>query len=323
MDRPAFVDVLAAARTIRPYITPTAFYESISLGKMLGLRLFVKYENHQPVGSFKVRGALNRMLATTNEERVRGFVTASQGNHGQGVCYAARIVGATATIVVPEKANPDKVEAMRNLNAEVVTFGKDFEAAVAHAWEIAAERKATYLHAADDPLIVAGHATVALEMFEEEPALDTIVFPLGAGGLISGAALVAKTLKPEVSVIGVQAEKTPGFVESLAAGHIVECAPNSTFAEGIAVRQPPQLTFEMVRDLVDEVITVSEEEMRRSIILLLEKTHNLAEGAGAAGLAGVVKIHEALAGRTVGTVLSGGNLPWHVLNRALNDIQSW
>ena len=323
MDRPTFADVLAAARTIRPYIAKTAFYESTSLGKMLGCRLDVKYENHQPVGSFKVRGALNRMLRASHEERGRGFVTASQGNHGLGVCYAAQIVGAHATVVVPEKANPDKVEAMRNLGAEVVTHGQDFEAAVARAWEVAAEGKATYLHAADDPLIVAGHATVALEMFEDEPSLDTIVFPVGAGGLISGAALVAKTLKPEVEVIGVQAERTPAFVESLKAGHIIETPPASTFAEGIAVRKPAQLTFEMVRDLVDEIITVTEEEMRRAIILLLEKTHNLAEGAGAAGLAGVVKLHERLGGRTVGTVLSGGNLPWHVLNRALNDIHSW
>jgi len=323
VDRPTFADVLAAARTIRPYIAKTAFYESTSLGKMFGCRLFVKYENHQAVGSFKVRGALNRMLRTSHEERDRGFVTASQGNHGLGVCYAAQIIGAKATVVVPEKANPDKVEAMRNLGADVVTRGEDFEAAVARAWEIAAEGKATYLHAADDPLIVAGHATVTLEMFEDEPSLDTLVFPVGAGGLISGAALVAKTLKPEVEVIGVQAERVPGFVESLKAGHSVESPPASTFAEGIAVRQPPQLTFEMVRDLVDEVITVTEEEMRRAIILLLEKTHNLAEGAGAAGLAGVVKLHERLGGRSVGTVLSGGNLPWHVLNRALNDIHSW
>jgi threonine dehydratase len=323
VDRPTFADVLAAARTIRPYIAKTAFYESTSLGKMLGCRLDVKYENHQPVGSFKVRGALNRMLRASYEERGRGFVTASQGNHGLGVCYAAQIMGAKATVVVPEKANPDKVESMRNLGADVVTYGADFEAAVAHAWEIAAEGKATYLHAADDPLIVAGHATVALEMFEDEPSLDTIVFPVGAGGLISGAALVAKTLKPEVEVIGVQAERTPAFVESLKSGHIVETPPASTFAEGIAVRKPAQLTFEMVRDLVDEIITVTEEEMRRAIILLLEKTHNLAEGAGAAGLAGVVKLHDRLGGRTVGTVLSGGNLPWHVLNRALNDIHSW
>lgn len=323
MDRPTFADVLAAARTIRPYIAKTAFYESTSLGKMLGCRLYVKYENHQPVGSFKVRGALNRMLRASHSERGRGFVTASQGNHGLGVCYAAQIIGAKATVVVPAKANPDKVEAMRNLGADVVTHGEDFEAAVARAWEIAAERKATYLHAADDPLIVAGHATVTLEMFEDEPGLDTLVFPVGAGGLISGAALVAKTLKPEVEVIGVQAERTPAFVESLKAGQIVETPPASTFAEGIAVRKPAQLTFEMVRDLVDEIITVTEEEMRRAIILLLEKTHNLAEGAGAAGLAGVVKLHERLGGRNVGTVLSGGNLPWHVLNRALNDIHSW
>ena len=323
MDRPTFADVLAAARTIRPYIAKTAFYESISLGKLLGCRLFVKYENHQPVGSFKVRGTLNRMLLASHEERGRGFVTASQGNHGLGVCYAAQILGAKATVVVPEKANPDKVEAMRNLGAEVVTAGEDFEAAVDKAWEIAAGRKASFLHAAGDPLIVAGHATVALEMFEDEPSLDTIVFPVGAGGLIAGSALVAKTLKPEVEVIGVQAERTPGFVESLKAGHVVETPPASTFAEGIAVREPPQLTFEMVRELVDDMITVTEEEIRRAIILLLEKTHNLAEGAGAAGLAGVVKRSDRLAGRTVGTVLSGGNLPWHVLNRALNDVHTW
>lgn len=323
MDRPTFVDVLTAARTIRPYLGRTAFYESVSLGKMLGCRLFIKYENHQPVGSFKVRGALNRMLQASAEERARGFVTASMGNHGLGVCYAAGIVGAQATVVVPEKGNPDKVEAMRNLRAEIVNAGDDFEAAVARAWEIAAERGATYLHASDDPLIVAGHGTVGLEMFEDEPGLDTIVFPLGAGGLLSGTALVAKTLKPEVEAIGVQAERTPGFVESLRAGHIVEVPPASTFAEGLAARRPPQLTFSMVQELVDDVITVSEEEMRRAIILLLEKTHNLAEGAGAAGLAGVVKLHERFAGRVVGTVLSGGNLPWHVLNRALNDIQAW
>jgi threonine dehydratase len=323
VDRPAFADVLAAARALRPYLARTAFHESISLGRMLGCRLFVKYENHHPVGSFKLRGALNRMLRATPEERARGFLTASQGNHGLGVCYAARLLGAAATVVVPERANPDKVEAMRSLGAEVLTAGADFEAAVARAWDLAAERGATYLHPAADPLIVAGHATVALEMFEDEPALDTLVFPLGAGGLLAGAALVARTLAPSVEVIGVQAERVPGFVASLRAGHVVEVPPASTFAEGIAVREPPQLTFEMVRDLVDGVITVSEEEMRRAIILLLEKTHNLAEGAGAAGLAGVVKLHQRLAGRIVGTVLSGGNLPWHVLNRALNDPYSW
>jgi threonine dehydratase len=160
-------------------------------------------------------------------------------------------------------------------------------------------------------------------MFEDEPSLDTVVFPIGGGTLIAGSALVAKTLKPEVKVIGVQAERLPAFARSLEEGHIVEVPPEATFAEGIAVREPPELTFEMVRDLVDEIVLVSEEAMRRGILLLLEKTHNLAEGAGAAGLAGILKMRERLAGRTVGTVLSGGNLPWHVLNRALNDPHAW
>ncbi len=323
MERPIFADVLSAARTIRPYITRTAFYESFSLGKILGCRLFVKYENHQPVGSFKVRGAVNRVHHLSNEERKRGVVTASMGNHGQGVCFAAQLLRVHATVIVPEKANPDKVEAMKNLGAEVINSGDDFEAANAYAWEIAADRGSVYLHASNDPLIVAGHGTVGLEMFEDQPSLNTIVFPLGGGGIISGSALVAKTLKPDVRVIGVQAERTAGFYESLRAGHIVKTTPTLTFAEGIAVREPAELPFEMVRDLVDDVITVTEEEIRRSILLLLEKTHNLAEGAGAAGLAGCVKLRDELVGRTVGTVLSGGNLPWHVLNRALNDVHAW
>ena len=323
LQRPTFADVLTAARTIRPYLSKTAFYESVSLGKIIGCSLFIKYENHQPVNSFKIRGALNRMVHMAPEERIRGFVTASMGNHGLGVCFAAKILELRATCVVPEKANPDKVEAMRNLGAEVVHHGSDFEAASEHAQKLAADRGSTFLHPHNDHLIIAGHATAALEMFEDEPELDTIVFPIGGGTLIAGAALVAKTLVPSVRVVGVQAANLPAFRASLDAGHILEVPPASTFAEGVAVREPPELTYGLVRDLVDEIITVTEEEMRRAILLLLEKTHNLAEGAGAAGLAGVIKIREQLAGRTVGTVLSGGNLPWHVLNRALNDVQTW
>lgn len=321
--RPTFVDVLTAARTVRPYLSKTAFHESVSLGKIVGCRLFVKYENHQPVSSFKIRGALNRMMATAPEERIRGFITASMGNHGLGVCFAAKIIKAKATVCVPEKANPDKVDAMRNLGAEVVQSGADFEAASKNAVALAAERGATFLHPHNDHLIIAGHATTALEMFEDEPEMDAIVFPIGGGTLIAGSALVAKTLKPEIEVIGVQAERTPAFVASREAGKRVEVPPAFTFAEGVAVREPPELTYGMVSDYVDRIVTVSEEEMRRAILLLLEKTHNLAEGAGAAGLAAVVKLRDDLAGRVVGTVLSGGNLPWHVLNKALNDVHSW
>ena len=321
--RPTFADVLTAARTIRPLLSKTAFHESVALGRMTDCRLFIKYENHQPVNSFKVRGALNRMMATAPEERIRGFITASMGNHGLGVCYAAKIVEAKATVCVPERANPDKVEAMRDLGAEAICWGSDFEAASKNARAIAEERGATFLHPHNDYQIIAGHATAALEMFEDEPELDTIVFPIGGGTLIAGAALVAKTLKPEVRVIGVQAERVASFFVSRAEGHRVEVPPATTFAEGVAVREPPELTYGMVQDLVDDIVTVSEEEMRRAILLLLEKTHNLAEGAGAAGIAAVMKIREQLKGRVVGTILSGGNLPWHVLNKALNDIQSW
>ena len=323
LRRPSFADVLTAARTIRPYLSKTAFHESVSLGRIAGCRLFIKYENHQPVNSFKIRGALNRMMATAPEERIRGFITSSMGNHGLGVCYAAKVIEARATVCVPEKANPDKVEAMRNLGAEVVSFGSDFEAASKNAVALAEERGATYLHPHNDPLIIAGHATATLEMFEDEPEIDTLVFPIGGGTLIAGAALVAKTLKPEVRVIGVQAERLPAFAVSIGEGRRVQVPPASTFAEGVAVREPPELPYGMVCDLVDEIVTVTEEEMRRGILLLLEKTHNLAEGAGAAGVAAVVQMRDRLAGRTVGTILSGGNLPWHVLNKALNDIHSW
>lgn len=323
MERPTFADVLRAARAIRPYVARTGFYESPSLGKIIGCRLLVKYENHQPVGSFKIRGALNRMLHLSPTERAHGVVTASQGNHGQGVAYAARQLAATTTVYVPRKANPDKVEAMRALGATVVIEGKDFEAADRAAWERSANEGTTYLHPADDPHIIAGQGTVALEMFEDEAGLDALVVPIGAGGLSSGIALVAKTLRPECRVIGVQTERLPAFVESLRAGHPVEVPPASTFAEGIAVRKPPPLPFAMVQDLVDEITTVTEEQIRRAIVLLLEKTHNLAEGAGAASLAAALKLREALGGRTIGIVLSGGNLPWHVLNRAFNDTGSW
>ncbi|MHB8513526.1 MAG: threonine ammonia-lyase [Actinomycetota bacterium] len=323
LQRPTFADVLTAARTIRPLLSKTAFHESVALGRMTGCRLFIKYENHSPVNSFKIRGALNRMMATAPEERLRGFITASMGNHGLGVCFAAKIVEAKATVCVPEKANPDKCEAMRDLGAEVIAWGDDFEAASKNARAIADERGATFLHPHNDFQIIAGHATAALEMFEDEPELETIVVPIGGGTLIAGSALVAKALKPEVKVIGVQAERMPAFYLSRKEGHRIETPPATTFAEGVAVREPPELTFGMVQELVDDIVLVSEEEMRRAILLLLEKTHNLAEGAGAAGVAAVMMIRESLRGQIVGTILSGGNLPWHVLNKALNDSKSW
>ncbi len=320
---PAFVDVLAGRRVIEPYLGRTPFYESLSLGKMLGLNLYIKYENHQPVGAFKVRGTLNKVLSLSPEERRRGVVTASMGNHGQGVCYAARLMDAKAVVVMPEKANPDKVEAMRNLGGEVLFVGEDLEAANDEARRLEREKGYVYFHAANDPWIIAGHGTIGLEMLEDVPDLDTIVVPIGAGGLISGVALAAKTLNPGIEVIGVQAKEVAPYYDSRQAGHLVDALSAKTFAEGLAARFPTVLPFQMIDRYVDEIIVASEEEMRRGIVLLLEKTHNLAEGAGAAGVAGVVRLHERLAGRKVGTILTGGNLNRHVLERALTDPHTW
>jgi threonine dehydratase len=323
LTEPTFVDVLAARRLIEPHLRPTAFHPSVTLGRMLGLNLWIKYENHQPTSAFKVRGTLNRILNLTDDQAARGVVTASAGNHGQGVSYAARLRGIRATIVVPEQANPDKVEAMRNLDAEVLFSGQDFDHADQRARELEEEKGFVYFHAADDPLIIAGHGTVGLEMVEQEPSLDALVMPVGAGGLISGVGLAAKTLKREIEVIGVQAKDCAPYVSSRALGRLTDAPTARTFAEGLASRHPTELPFRMIERLVDDLVVTSEEEMRRAIVLLLEKTHNLAEGAGAAGLAGVVKLHERLEGRNVGTILSGGNLNRHQLERALTDPHAW
>ncbi|HEX9824079.1 MAG TPA: threonine/serine dehydratase [Actinomycetota bacterium] len=320
---PSFTDILAARRVIERYLLRTPFYESISLGNMLGLTLFVKYENHQPIGAFKVRGTLNKMLSLSTEERARGVVTASMGNHGQGVSYAANLLGIAAHVVMPEKANPDKAEAMRNLGAEVLFHGDGFDEADAEARDLEDEKGFVYFHAADDPRIIAGHGTVGLEMLEDVPDLDTIVVPIGAGGLISGVALAAKTINPRVEVIGVQAKNCAPYYQSRLDGRLVEVPSANTFAEGLACRNPMPLPFTMIDRLVDEIVVASEEEMRRAVVLLLEKTHNLAEGAGAAGTAGVVRLHERLAGRRVGTILTGGNMNRHVLERALSEPDTW
>jgi threonine dehydratase len=314
---PSLVDVLAARRVIERYLRPTAFYENRSLGSMLGLRLWIKYENHQPTVAFKVRGTLNKVVRLSDEERDRGVVTASAGNHGQGVCYAARLKGVRATVVVPDGANPDKVEAMRRLGGEVLFAGRDFEEADQRARELEEEKGFVYFHAANDPWIIAGHGTVGLEMLEEQPDLEVLVVPVGAGGLISGVALAAKTLKPSIRMIGVQAKDCAPFFKSRLEGRMTGVESGDTFAEGLASRHPTPLPYRMIDRLVDEIIVASEDEMRRAVVLLLEETHNLAEGAGAAGTAGVVQLRDRLAGAKVGTILSGGNLTRRQLEEAL------
>jgi threonine dehydratase len=320
---PTFVDVLLARRRISAHLRPTPFHESLALGELLGLRLWIKYENVQPTVAFKVRGTLNRMLNLSEEERAQGVVTASAGNHGQGVSWSAGLLGVRATVVAPEQANPDKVEAMRTLGAEVLLWGRDFDEADEKARELEREKGFVYFHAADDPWIIAGHGTAGLEMVEQEPELDVLVVPLGAGGLVSGVALAAKAMRPDIEVIGVQAAGCAPFFKSRQEGRLTDVERADTFADGLASRHPTDLPYRMVDRLVDDIVVTTDEEIRRAVILLLEKTHHLAEGAGAAGTAGVVKLRERLAGRRVGTILSGGNLNREVLERALTDAGDW
>jgi threonine dehydratase len=226
-------------------------------------------------------------------------------------------------VVAPEQANPDKVEAMRTLGAEVLLWGRDFDEADEKARELEREKGFVYFHAADDPWIIAGHGTAGLEMLEQEPELDVLVVPLGAGGLISGVALAAKAMRPDIEVIGVQAAGCAPFFKSRQEGRLTDVERADTFADGLASRHPTDLPYRMVDRLVDDIVVTTDEEIRRAVILLLEKTHHLAEGAGAAGTAGVVKLRERLAGRRVGTILSGGNLNREVLERALTDAGDW
>ena len=276
---PTFADVLQARRVLEQHLTRTPFYESVSIGKRLGLRLFIKYESHQPVGAFKVRGNINKVLSMDREERLRGAVTASMGNHGQGLCYAARLADVQAVVVMPEKANPDKVEAMQNLGGEVLFFGDGFDEADAKARELESDKGFMYFHAADDPWIIAGHGTIGLEMLEDVPDLDVLVVPVGAGGLISGVALAAKSMKPDIEIIGVQAKECAPYHASRLEGKRVEAPSAATFAEGLASRVPTPLPFAMIDRYVDDLIVATEEEMRQAIVLLLEKTHSVAEGA--------------------------------------------
>lgn len=319
MQRPTLQDVFKARNLIRQYLQlPTPFLRSPALSQMLGAEIYIKYENHQPICAFKVRGGLNLLANLSAEEKRRGVITASTGNHGQSIAYAAKVFQTKAVIVMPMESNPDKVEAMRHLGAEILFHGKDFDESRLFAEQLAQEKGYRYVHPANEPLLIAGVGTIGLEIMEAVPDIDVIISPVGGGSGVSGNAIVAKRINPRIQVIGVQSEKAPAVYRSWKAGKMVETDKVETFAEGLATRVPFALTFEIIQDLVDELILVSEDELRQAILLLLEKTHNLAEGAGAASTAGAFKIRERLQGKKVALVLSGGNLPLQVLQEIIN-----
>jgi threonine dehydratase len=317
MDSPTFRDVLQARRTIAPYLRPTPLHYYHGLGGLVGAQVWVKHENHQPVGAFKVRGGINLVANLDEGERARGVVTASTGNHGQSIAYAARLFGVRAIVAMPEGANPGKVAAIRGLGAEIHFHGRDFDDARLYVEQLAQREGMRYVSPGDEPLLIAGVGTYALEIIEALPDVQVILVPLGGGSGACGNCIVAKTVDPDIQVIAVQAEKAPAAYLSWKEGRRVE-AKMETFAEGLATRAPFDLPQAILRRYLDDFVLVSEDEMKQAVLWMLEHTHNLAEGAGAAALAGAVKVKDRLEGKKVVVVQSGGNLSLERLREILN-----
>lgn len=315
-NRPTLHDVISARGRIAPYVWRTPLHHYLGLDAMLDAEVWVKHENHQRLGAFKMRGGINLLSRLTDEEKRRGVITASSGNHGQSIAYAAGILGVKCIVCVPEGANPGKVEAIQNLGAEVVHHGPYFDITNEYAQRLAKEEGYRYIHAVNEPLLIAGVGTYTLEILEDLPDVDYIIVPLGGGSGACGTCIVAKSVNPDVKVVAVQAESAQAAYLSWKAGDIVE-APMESAAEGLATGRGYELPQSILRDLLDDFILVSDAEMDRAIVTHLEKTHNLTEHAGAASLAGALKIKDQLRGKKVALVMSGGNLSLDHLKAAL------
>ncbi|WP_431016004.1 threonine ammonia-lyase [Bradyrhizobium pachyrhizi] len=308
-------DIRRAADVIRDAVMVTACNESRTLGEICGCRLFLKFENLQFTATFKERGALNRLQALSPAERKRGVIAMSAGNHAQGVAYHAKRLGIPATIVMPIGTPMVKIENTRRHGAEVIITGQTLEECFAFVGSHAAQKGLILIHPYDDPLIIAGQGTIGLEMLATVPELDILVVPIGGGGLISGIATAAKALKPSIRVVGVQAQLYPSMYNAVKGEQLP--MRGDTLAEGIAVKAPGQITTKIVRELVDDIILVSEDQIERAVATLISIEKTVVEGAGAAGLAAVLAAPERFAGRNVGLVLTGGNIDTRLIASVL------
>ena len=306
MQSPTLRDVYEAKKTIAPYLPRTPLHFSLGISDFLDAQVYLKHDEYLPLGAFKARGGVNLLAHLSDEERGRGVITASTGNHGQSIAYACGLFGARALIVLPEEANPVKVAAMRALGAELIFHGQNFDEAKDYCERLAAEEGYRYAHPANEPLLIAGVATQTLEVIEDLPDVEVIVAPMGGGSGVSGACLVAKSVDPNIQVVAVQSEAAPGGYRYWKEGRPVESAVE-TFAEGLATKVGYDLPQSILRELLDDFILVSDDEIRSAMGLLVEKAHTLAEGAGAAATAGAVKIKDRLKGKKVAITVSGAN----------------
>ena len=304
---PDLSDVLAARRRIAAHLRPTPLYGYPALDALAGTRIWVKHENHQPIGAFKVRGGVNLISQLGPDDRRRGVITASTGNHGQSIAYAAGLFGVLAIVCVPEQANPVKLESMRALGAEVISHGRDFDEAREHCEKLASEHGYRYIHSANEPALIAGVATYTLEILEAQPDTDVIVVPVGGGSGAAGACIVARAVRPSIEVIGVQSAAAPAAYRSWQARALVEDR-TATIAEGLATRTAFELTQRILWERLDDFVLVSEDELAEANRVMISKTRNLVEPAGAAALAAVLAAPGRFAGRQVAVVCSGGNI---------------
>ena len=318
---PTFQDVLQAQHRIRPYLARTPLHRYPAMDALLGTEVYIKHENYQPVGAFKVRGGINLISQLPPHERSRGVIAASTGNHGQSVAYAARLFGVKALIVVPEKANPGKVAAMQGMGAEVIKFGATYDEAKLHCETLAREHGYRYVHSGNEPLLIAGVATEGLEMLADAPDLDVIFVPVGGGSGVAGMCIAAHAVNPAIQVIGVQSEASPAAYETWKRRRLVT-APNRTFVEGLATGVAFELPQEIMREGLHDFLLVSEAELMQAMVWMIERAHTLAEGAGAAALAGAYRMREELRGKKVGIVCSGGNTSLEHLRMALDETHS-
>ncbi len=269
--------------------------------------MWVKHENHQPVGAFKVRGGVNLISQLSADEQRRGVIAASTGNHGQSIAYAAQLFGIRAIICVPERTNPVKVDSMQDLGAEIIVHGRDYDDAREYCERLAADEGYRYIHSGNEPLLIAGVATAALEILEEQPDIDVIIVPFGGGSGAAGACIVADSIRPQIQVIGVQSEAAPAAYRSWQTRQLVEDRMG-TYAEGLATRTAFELPQRILWEHLDDFILVSDDEIRQAQRTMIEKTRNLVEAAGASPLAAALKIKERLKGRRVAMICSGGNV---------------
>ncbi len=321
MRIPEFKDVLQAQNRIKSYLQPTPLHSYASINELIGTEVYIKHENYQPIGAFKVRGGINLISQLSKQEKKQGVIGASTGNHGQSIAYAAKIFGVRAIVVVPEGANPGKIAPMKAMGAKIIFHGINYDESRIHCERLAEKHGYRYIHSGNEPELIAGVGTQALEMLQQEPKLQVIIVPVGGGSGAAGTCIVAKAQKSKIEVIGVQSEASPAAYQSWKQHRLVE-APNQTFAEGLATGTAFSLPQGILQKYLDGFILVSDQEILQAMVWMITKAHTLAEGAGAAPLAAAFKIRQQLQDKRVGLICSGGNVSLKHLKMALSGKQS-